>query len=163
MLEVVRDLIVRIAVASVVSAVFCATAVYFVVDISLRGIENSQNQTARRIDDVNTNILALRSEISEGFREVQTRHGTALEEFRVALTHEQNSMNDLEESLKVLQETSDSSASLLLGAVNFIGLYYTDFPESEPSVKVEAAKMDLDRQIVSFCSNPEREPFIGCR
>jgi len=75
-MENLNVFITRIAVAALTSALFCAAAVFFVVDISLRGVETAIIATNERFDDVGARVDDVNARLSgiEGrFSDVNTR------------------------------------------------------------------------------------------
>lgn len=78
MKESAQQLVIRVAAAALVSAVFCAGAVFFVVDLSLRGMETAITTTNARFDDVNARF----DDMNARFEELQGQNRLILEEIR---------------------------------------------------------------------------------
>lgn len=89
MKESAQQLVIRVAAAALVSAVFCAGAVFFVVDLSLRGMETAITTTNARFDDVNARFDDVNARFDEmnarldaRFEALQDQNRLILQEIR---------------------------------------------------------------------------------
>jgi len=72
-MENLNAFVIRIAVAALTSALFCAAAVFFVVDTSLRGVETAIVATNERFNDMNERFDRLERSLDRSRRSVARR------------------------------------------------------------------------------------------
>lgn len=162
-----NEFLVRVAFGSIVTALFCAGAVFFVVDISLRGLETAHMETARRVGDVNDSIVRLdeasvrrigdlRSEIlreSEALGE-SIESGFDRIEMRLTGIEERAALDTRDQAAELarrvaMDEAVRASAEMMLDM--FMVLVFETVPE-ELSAEQAAQRTALMRQRDRLCA-----------
>lgn len=116
-----KELLFRVTVAALVSAVFCAGAVFFVVDMSMRGLETgistASSETGKRIDDVNSSIEALKADLLRELDRIDDENKESFESIAGLLREADAGQQSLERSIAANSSDVEAASIAILGAI----------------------------------------------